>query len=66
MDIANTQEKKKKANMIKCNASIKLLKLVYLSSTLFPSPLLLCHHRHCLYMAHKIYKLFPGIQKHSL
>lgn len=52
--------------MIKCNASIKLLKLVYLASTLFPSPLLLCHHRHCLYMAHKIYKLFPGIQKHSL
>lgn len=43
MDIANTH---KKANTIKCKASIKLLKLVYLAWTLFPSPLLLCHHRH--------------------
>lgn len=63
MGIANTH---RKANVIKCNASIKLLKLVYRASTLFPSLPLLCHHRRCLYMAHKIYKLFPGIQKHSL
>lgn len=63
MDIANTH---KKANVIKCKASIELLKLVYLASTPLPSPPPLCHHRLCLYVAHKIYKLFPGIQKHSL